>query len=99
MNTRVRTSLDKMSQLHATLLLAWYAENAREMPWRVSPADHTLGVRPDPYHVWLSEVMLQQTQVATVREYFLRFIQCWPTVEDLSGANEDDVLKEWAGLG
>ncbi len=85
--------------VHAKDLLDWYRQNARSMPWRVPPDDHAMGVRTNPYHVWLSEVMLQQTQVATVREYFIRFINRWPNVYTLAEADEEDILKEWAGLG
>ncbi len=80
-------------------LLDWYDRHAREMPWRVGPADRVAGVRPDPYRVWLSEVMLQQTTVAAVRDYFLRFTTRWPTVEALAAARDEDVMGEWAGLG
>ncbi|MGR3582777.1 MAG: A/G-specific adenine glycosylase, partial [Pseudooceanicola nanhaiensis] len=69
------------------------------MPWRVSPADRAAGVRPDPYRVWLSEVMLQQTTVAAVRDYFARFTALWPTVGDLAAAEDGRVMAEWAGLG
>ena len=69
------------------------------MPWRVGPAERAAGVRPDPYHVWLSEVMLQQTTVAAVRDYFRRFTARWPSVTDLAAAGDDDVMAEWAGLG
>ena len=81
------------------LLLAWYDANARIMPWRTSPADRAKGVMPDPYRVWLSEVMLQQTTVAAVRAYFHRFTARWPTVQDLAAAPDADVMGEWAGLG
>ncbi|WP_264211676.1 A/G-specific adenine glycosylase [Leisingera thetidis] len=80
-------------------LLAWYDVHAREMPWRVGPAKRAAGERPDPYKVWLSEVMLQQTTVAAVREYFLRFTKRWPAVPDLAAAEDADVMSEWAGLG
>ncbi|KIC17129.1 A/G-specific adenine glycosylase [Leisingera sp. ANG-Vp] len=80
-------------------LLAWYDVHARAMPWRVGPAERTAGARPDPYKVWLSEVMLQQTTVAAVKEYFLRFTSRWPTVLDLAAAEDADVMSEWAGLG
>ncbi|WP_226779806.1 A/G-specific adenine glycosylase [Oceaniglobus trochenteri] len=80
-------------------LLAWYDVHAREMPWRVSPADRAAGLRPDPYRVWLSEVMLQQTTVAAVRGYFHRFTARWPTVTDLAAAEDGEVMGEWAGLG
>ena len=81
------------------LLLDWYDRNARVMPWRVSPQDRQAGVRPDPYRVWLSEVMLQQTTVAAVRDYFRRFTDRWPTVADLAAAEDAAVMAEWAGLG
>lgn len=69
------------------------------MPWRIGPSDRKAGVLPDPYAVWLSEVMLQQTTVAAVRDYFARFISRWPTVADLAAAEDADVMAEWAGLG
>ena len=80
-------------------LLDWYDSNARVMPWRVSPQDRAAGVIPDPYRVWLSEIMLQQTTVAAVQPYFLRFTQLWPTVNDLAEAPDQVVMGEWAGLG
>jgi A/G-specific adenine glycosylase len=80
-------------------LLAWYDAHARVMPWRVSPGDRAIGVRPDPYRVWLSEVMLQQTTVAAVKDYFHRFTARWPTVGDLAAAEDAAVMGEWAGLG
>lgn len=80
-------------------LLHWYDAHARVMPWRVGPADRAAGQRPDPYRVWLSEVMLQQTTVAAVRDYFHRFTTRWPTVWDLAAAEDSDVMAEWAGLG
>jgi len=80
-------------------LLAWYDDHARVMPWRVSPADRRKGVKPDPYAVWLSEVMLQQTTVAAVREYQTKFLTIWPTVKDLAAAKDADVMAAWAGLG
>ncbi|NOD65144.1 MULTISPECIES: A/G-specific adenine glycosylase [unclassified Ruegeria] len=83
----------------STPLLEWYDRHARDMPWRVSPADRAAGVRPDPYRVWLSEVMLQQTTVAAVRDYFLRFTTRWPTVQALAAAPDEQVMGEWAGLG
>jgi A/G-specific adenine glycosylase len=80
-------------------LLAWYDVHARAMPWRVGPQDRAAGLRPDPYRVWLSEVMLQQTTVAAVRGYFLRFTGRWPDVAALAAAADADVMAEWAGLG
>jgi len=69
------------------------------MPWRVPPAIGLAGKRPDPYRVWLSEVMLQQTTVAAVRDYFERFTHRWPDVQALASAEDADVMAEWAGLG
>ena len=83
----------------ADKLFAWYDVSHRTMPWRTSPTDIKRGMRPDPYRVWLSEVMLQQTTVATVAAYFIKFTSLWPTVTDLAAASEEDVLKAWAGLG
>jgi A/G-specific adenine glycosylase len=75
-------------------LLAWYDRHRRKLPWRALP-----GERPDPYRVWLSEIMLQQTTVATVGPYFARFLERWPNVEALASAPLDDVLHAWQGLG
>jgi len=75
-------------------LLAWYDRHRRVLPWR-APA----GRRADPYHVWLSEIMLQQTTVATVGSYFVRFVERWPTVHALAASSLDDVLHGWQGLG
>ena len=80
-------------------LLAWYDKHAREMPWRVSPADREMGIIPDPYQVWLSEIMLQQTTVAAVKSYFSNFIKRWPRVQDLACAKDEEVMSAWAGLG
>ncbi|MFN7224797.1 MAG: A/G-specific adenine glycosylase [Paracoccaceae bacterium] len=81
------------------LLLQWYDRHARAMPWRVSPQDRWQGVMPDPYRIWLSEIMLQQTTVVAVKDYFHRFTSRWPTVADLAAARDEDVMAEWAGLG
>lgn len=83
----------------AQSLLVWYDENARDLPWRVSPSDRAAGIHPDPYRIWLSEIMLQQTTVAAVKSYFERFTHLWPTVQDLAAAPDDQVMGEWAGLG
>ena len=85
--------------IDAAAVLAWYDKHARTLPWRVSPQARAQGVKPDPYRVWLSEVMLQQTTVAAVQKYFLRFTELWPTVADLAAAPLEAVLVEWAGLG
>ena len=78
----------------AEALLAWYDRARRRLPWRAAPGD-----RADPYRVWLSEVMLQQTTVATVGPYFEDFLAAWPTVAALAAAPLDAVLARWAGLG
>jgi len=80
-------------------LLAWYDAHARDLPWRVGPAEHRAGVRPDPYRVWLSEVMLQQTTVPHATPYFLGFTRRWPTVTDLANVEDGDLMAAWAGLG
>lgn len=82
-------------QRAAKRLLDHYDRNARALPWRNPPG----APPPDPYVVWLSEVMLQQTTVATVTPRFRRFVERWPTVEALAAAPGEDVLQEWAGLG
>ncbi|MCQ0971399.1 A/G-specific adenine glycosylase [Paracoccus sp. TK19116] len=76
-------------------LLAWYDRHARVLPWRVPPGQG----RADPYRVWLSEVMLQQTTVAAVKAYFERFTALWPNVKAMAEADDADVMAEWAGLG
>ena len=78
----------------AAELLAWYGAHGRDLPWR-APS----GKRTDPYRVWLSEIMLQQTTVATVAPYFENFLRRWPRLEDLAAAPLDDVLHAWQGLG
>lgn len=75
-------------------LLDWYDKNRRSFPWRASGGDEA-----DPYRVWLSEIMLQQTGTATVAPYFIRFTTRWPSVHALASAPIDEVLREWAGLG
>ena len=76
-------------------LLGWYDAHARRLPWRARPGAPT----QDPYRVWLSEVMLQQTTVAAVGKYYARFLELWPTVGALAAAEESAVMAEWAGLG
>lgn len=71
-------------------LLAWFAKHARELPWRSDPT---------PYHVWVSEVMLQQTQVATVVDYYQRFLAAYPTLAELAAADEQELMRLWEGLG
>ena len=76
-------------------LLAWYGRSARTLPWRSPPGEPA----PDPYPVWLSEVMLQQTTTAAVAPYYAKFTTRWPTVEALAAADEAEVMGAWAGLG
>lgn len=78
----------------ARAILGWYDWSARGLPWRTPP-----GVQPDPYKVWLSEIMLQQTTVKTVAPYYTAFLAQWPDIYALAAADLDDVLKAWAGLG
>ncbi|MDD7972436.1 A/G-specific adenine glycosylase [Roseinatronobacter alkalisoli] len=77
-------------------LLDWYDRHARDLPWRIPPRS---GAQPDPYRIWLSEVMLQQTTVAAVKDYFHRFTTRWPDVQALAAADDGDVMAAWAGLG
>lgn len=78
-------------------LLAWYDRHHRDLPWRTPP--NAAGRKPDPYHVWLSEVMLQQTTVEAVKPYFRKFLALWPDIGALAAAESDEVMKAWAGLG
>ena len=82
-------SLPVLSDL-PQLLLPWYAKNHRDLPWR---ADR------EPYHIWLSEIMLQQTRVEAVKGYYTRFLEALPTVQALAGCPEEQLLKLWEGLG
>src|SRR5215212_6235370 len=85
---------DRLGINSPLLLLDWYDRHRRRLPWRPLP-----GERADPYRVWLSEIMLQQTGVKTVGPYFLKFVARWPDVKALGRASLDDVLRMWAGLG
>lgn len=80
-------------------LLDWYDRHHRDLPWRISPPMAARGIRPEPYHIWLSEVMLQQTTVQAVKAYFAKFMTRWPTVDALAAAPSEDVMAAWAGLG
>ena len=99
----MRAEIKGMSDLRdppdPSLLLDWYDRHARTMPWRVGPSARAQGIRPDPYRVWMSEIMLQQTTVAAVKSYFEAFTTRWPTVSDLAQAEDADVMAAWAGLG
>jgi A/G-specific adenine glycosylase len=86
--TKILTALDR-----------WYWRHARELPWRVGPQAGGEGAKPDPYLVWLSEVMLQQTTIPHATPYFLAFAKRWPTVNQLAAARWEEVSAAWAGLG
>lgn len=79
-----------MTHPFSRALLDWYAEHGRELPWRETA---------DPYRIWVSEIILQQTRVAQGYDYYLRFVERFPTVETLAAATEDEVLHRWEGLG
>ena len=74
----------------STMLVDWYKENQRDLPWRQTT---------DPYKIWISEIILQQTRVVQGLDYYYRFIDRFPTVDALAAASEEDVLKYWQGLG
>lgn len=80
----------------APALLGWYDDHARTLPWRTPPGSKK---RPDPYRIWLSEIMLQQTTVATVGPRYHAFLEKWPTVSHMAKAPLDEILAQWAGLG
>lgn len=83
----------------ARRLLSWYDEHHRELPWRIAPRKAAAGATIDPYRVWLSEIMLQQTTVEAVKPYFRSFVDRWSDVRALAAATEEDVMRAWAGLG
>lgn len=95
MSTGANLRETAVSQQAAPRLLEWYDRHARVLPWRAPPGAPAM----DPYRVWLSEIMLQQTTVAAVKSYFQRFTALWPTVQALAAADEAQVMAEWAGLG
>ena len=83
----------------SSFLLNWYDTKARKMSWRIPPELSIKGIKNDPYKIWISEIMLQQTGVKTVERYYSNFIKKWPDVYKLNQAFENDILKEWSGLG
>ena len=99
--TAMKASTD--SRVHTALihqkLLNWYDNHGRDLPWRVHPRDRRPGERPDPYSVWVAEVLLQQTTVAVVKRRFGGFVRRWPTVANLASAGDHEVMAVWAGLG
>src|ERR1017187_2243223 len=86
----VKSQTEVRERMFRTQLLAWYDAHARDLPWRASR---------DPYRVWVSEIMLQQTRVAAVIAHYYEFLRRFPTVEKLAGAREASVLAAWSGLG
>ena len=80
-------------------ILDWYDCNARDLPWRIPPSQSKAGIKPHPYHVWLSEIMLQQTTVKAVKPFYYRFITKWPSIIELASAKDADIMEAWAGLG
>src|SRR5579885_268761 len=94
MSVAVRKPVRKNAVPDSEELLAWYDRHARVLPWRARK-----GERPNPYRIWLSEVMLQQTTVKAVAPYYARFVSQWPTLDRLAAASLDDILRAWAGLG
>lgn len=80
-------------------LLGWYGRAGRTLPWRIRPEDRIAGVVADPYKIWLSEIMCQQTTTTAASAYWHKFLKAWPRVEDLAAAPRDDILTAWAGLG
>lgn len=93
MNAKIPSAVKDEASI-AARLLDWYDRNRRVLPWRALP-----GEEPNPYHVWLSEIMLQQTTVATVRPRFVEFVTRWPSVEALAAADDAELMSAWAGLG
>ncbi|WP_447749822.1 A/G-specific adenine glycosylase [Sphingopyxis fribergensis] len=96
MSVQTSDIADAIAGDFAARLLGWYDRAARVLPWRIAPNSDAV---PDPYRIWLAEVMLQQTTVAAVAGYFTRFTERWPTVADLAAADDADVMAAWAGLG
>jgi A/G-specific adenine glycosylase len=101
-NMTVKKNKNKCAKLDINVfrkkILGWYDKHQRTLPWR-APSKDNKRLKPNPYHVWLSEIMLQQTTVVTVGPYFEKFIKKWPTVHHLANAERDKVMHEWAGLG
>src|SRR4051794_2608119 len=91
---RKKAAVTRETVDNSSRLLAWYDRHRRRLPWRALPGQHS-----DPYRVWLSEIMLQQTTVKAVGPYFERFVARWPDVAALARAPLDDILRMWAGLG
>lgn len=95
----MKTESDFPMEAMRARLLSWYDAEGRSLPWRIRPEDRKAGRTPDPYAVWLSEIMLQQTTVPHATPYWYKFLERWPRVQDLAAADEDAVFAAWAGLG
>ncbi|WP_274425042.1 A/G-specific adenine glycosylase [Chelativorans sp. YIM 93263] len=93
------TAERELSEAPGRALLAWYDRHQRQLPWRLSRSEAGQGLHPDPYRVWLSEIMLQQTTVTAVKPYYDKFLAQWPNVEALAAAETDEIMRAWAGLG
>ncbi|HHL43174.1 MAG TPA: A/G-specific adenine glycosylase [Hellea balneolensis] len=91
-------SSQQIERLRATLL-DWYDREGRTLPWRIRPEDRRKGKVPNPYAIWLSEIMCQQTTTTAVIPYWRKFLKTWPDVETLAAAGRDEILTAWAGLG
>lgn len=89
---------EQITEMRASLL-RWYDQSGRTLPWRIRPEDRNSGLKPDPYAIWLSEIMLQQTTVPHGTPYWFKFLELYPTVHDLAAAPLDEVLTHWVGLG
>ena len=94
LNEKLSVAFKPHKSEYSVELLNWYDQSRRDLPWRMAP-----GKKADPYKVWLSEIMLQQTTVKAVEPYYQKFLLLWPKVTDLAAADLNDVLKAWAGLG
>ena len=97
---KIKQKTDKVNHSKLSIfLLKWYDQEARKLPWRIPPELTKKGIKNDPYKIWISEIMLQQTGVKTVQTYYTNFINKWPKIQNLNDADENDVLREWSGLG
>lgn len=99
MQITVKNWTDKQVQRLRADLLGWYDAMGRSLPWRVRPEDRARGIVPDPYAVWLSEIVLQQTTVPHGTPFWIKFLAEFPTVTDLANAEREQVMSMWAGLG
>ncbi len=100
MKSKLNHNPDLVNQLDISKkMIEWYDQYARDLPWRISPVFSKKGIKPDPYRVWISEIMLQQTSVKVATPFFLKFIEKWPNILSLHQTSETEVLALWSGLG